>query len=80
MTVCIDQKADKSGVGWVCVLSVGAPSKKGGTLPPFHLCPQHRIVLSRPFPPALPTGFEILQISEPPSLGCISGMQTVVER
>lgn len=66
----------------VCGLSViiWAPRKRGGKglpdLPPFHLCPQHRIVLSRPFPPTLPPGFEIFQITELLSLP--SGQHTMV--
>jgi len=45
---------------------------------PFRLCPEHRIVLSRPFLPTLPSGFEILQITELPSLA--SGKHAVISQ
>lgn len=71
VTACIYQRADKSV--WGLSVIVWAPSKRRGKglpdpPPPFNLCPQHRIVLSRSFPPTLPTRFEIFPITELPSL------------
>lgn len=80
MTACIYQRADKAV--WGLSVIVQAPSKRRGKrlpdLPPFHLRPQHRIVLSRPFSPTLPTGFAVFQITELPSLP--SGRHTVVSQ
>lgn len=80
MTACIYQRSDKSGGAFSVI--VRAPSKRRGKglpdLPPFHLRPQHRIVLSRPFSPTLPTGFAVFQITELPSLP--SGRHTVVSQ